>query len=403
MSKSKKTNTTQQSTTVQGPSGAYADMVNGNFADTKARVAAMTPYTGQRVAGFNDLQLRAQQGLLDLSAQKVGSGLLSQAAQTAQGAAAYQPLQISARAYTPATAQASLAQAVSRNQVRDVAAGAISPDAIAAYANPFDSQVIAQTLADLDRQKRIEQVQNASAATRAHAFGGTGAAVMQGMTNDSYARQSALTAANLRQAGWNTALQAAQTDRAARLTADQANQNADLSMAGLLNSNAIANAQARQQADQFNATSQNEAGRFTAGQDFAAQQANQQAGLAANQQGIAAAGLLGNLADQQRAHALGDLNMVSQVGDARQAQLQRELEAAIQAHTEGQALTVQQQQMLNTAMALIPATTTVSQDGKSTTVEKSPVNVLGAIGSIVGMMTGLGWAPLAASAASGGK
>jgi len=362
--------------------------VYNNLNTAAQRAGGLAPYSGQRVTGFNDQQLRGQQGLLNLAEQRPWSGLLDQGAQTAQRAAAYQPQQIAPRTYAPSVAQASLAQTPDRSQVRDISAGSIGADAIAAYTNPWDSQVLDTSLAEIERQKRIEQVQNDALATRSHAFGGTGAAVQRSLTNDSYARQKAQTTAALRQAGWTMGLQAAQADRGARLTADQANQAADLSMAGLLNTTHLANANALQQAGQFNAASFNEAGRFNAGQGFAADQANQQAGLSANQQSLTAAGLLGNFSDQLRNQATGDAGLIGQVGDARQAQAQRELEAALKAWQDDQTVTMNQQQLLNTALALVPATMTTTSDGKSTTVEKKPFDALAALATLAKISAG---------------
>jgi hypothetical protein len=366
--KKKESNQQQQSST-EALDPQIKSALLGNYADAQQRAATFQPYTGQKVAGFNSTQSAAQQGLLSLADQHVGAGLLGQATSAASSAATYKPATITGSSYNPTSAGASKAAAASidRNGVQNVSTGPIGAGQISNYLNPYEDQVVSTSLADLDRQKRIEQLQNAATATRAHAFGGTGAAVLQSQTNDNYARQSASTAAGLRQAGYNTALQAAQTDASRQLSAAQGNQNADLSVAttnaGLLNSVNLANAQAQQQADQFNAGNTNDAARFGAEQSFSAQQANQQAGLQGVQQNVAAAGLLGQISDQQRSQAMADAGLVGQVGDARQAQTQREMDAAYQSWLDGVQLTERQQTLLNQTLGLAGDPTLTQSQG----------------------------------------
>lgn len=399
-----------QSTSTQAFDPAIESALLGNVGTAQNTANSLTPFTGQRVAGFNDTQKAAQTGLLNVANSNVGGGLLSAAGQAATGAATYQPPSITTSAYKPSTitapAQAGLTTAaaanagpvaqasaanIDRGAVQNVATGPVNADQISAYFNPYQSSVVDATNADLNRQRQIEQVGNAAAATKAHAFGGTGAAVLSSLTNDNFTRQTASADANLRSTGYNTALAAAQADAARKLTADQGNQGADLSVAGqnagllnstnqfnagatntsnqfnagLLNTVNLANASAGNQNDQFNAGQKssadlsnqqatNAASQFNASQDLAAQQANQSAGLDANGQAIQAAGLLGNLSNEQQSQAITNAGLLGQVGDAQQAQQQKELQGALDAYTAGQQLTLQQQQVINAALALLP-------------------------------------------------
>jgi hypothetical protein len=421
-SKSKSSSQSQsQSTSTNTLDPTLSNALYGNVQRATAAADSLTPYTGQRVAGFNDTQLSAQNDLTNLAHSNVGGSLLNTAGQAASAAAAYKPQTVNSTAYTPASvtnpapvalntaaaanagpaAQATAAGA-DRGAVQNVSTGPITADQISAYFNPYQSSVVDATNADLQRQKAIDQLNNAAAATKAGAFGGTGAAVLSSLTNDNYTRQMATADANLNSQGYNTALAAAQADVARKLTADQGNQNIDLGVAttnaGLLNTTNLANASTlnsqaalnsgyEQQAnlanaaagnqnaqfntslanatDLANASAANSAAQFNAGQDLAAQQANQQAGLNANSQAISAGGLLGNLSNEQQSQAITNAGLLGQVGDAQQAQSQKELSAALQAYQDGQALTQQQQAMVNSALALLPVTGTVSDSGTS--------------------------------------
>lgn len=203
------------------------------------------------------------------------------------------------------------------------------------------------TLADMERQRQIEQAFNSARAVKNNAFGGTGAEVAAGLTNENYARQMASTAAGLRSQGYTTALSAAQADAARKLQADTSNQGYDWQTAAL-------NAGNEQQAGMFNAQAGTDAARYGADQAYGAQIANQQAAQSAAQTGLSSASLLSQLSDQQRSQAMGDAGLLSQVGDAQYQQQQAQLTAAYDAWLKGQELSVQQQQLLNQATGLIP-------------------------------------------------
>lgn len=101
---------------------------------------------------------------------------------------------------------------------------------IAAYQNPYISQVIDQTTQDLERQRQMQQNAIGAAATRAGAFGGSREAIERAATNEAFQRQLAQTSAGLRQQGFTQAQAAAQQDIANRLQA--AGQLADISNLG---------------------------------------------------------------------------------------------------------------------------------------------------------------------------
>ena len=95
-----------------------------------------------------------------------------------------------------------------------------------AYANPYETQVVQQSLADVGRQAQMGFNQLGAQAQTAGAFGGSRHGIAQGEMGKSYAQQMANTAAQIRQQGFNTALGASQADLQRQLGA--ANQLAGL-------------------------------------------------------------------------------------------------------------------------------------------------------------------------------
>ena len=135
------------------------------------------PYTGKRVAGFSPDQLRAFQatrGMFEAGQQYDPLGTLSQLGQ--------QP--------TPGLLQAD----------------------IGAYQSPYQQQVIDQSMADIQRQADIARQQAQSRAIGAGAFGGSRSALLEGESQRPYIEQQARTSSGLRQAGFEQAQRAAESD-----------------------------------------------------------------------------------------------------------------------------------------------------------------------------------------------
>jgi len=84
---------------------------------------------------------------------------------------------------------------------------------ISAFQNPYEQQVVQNTLQDIEDQRRMGQIAESQRATAARAFGGSRQGVQQSLTNAAALRQAATTAANLRQQGYGQAAQLAQTAR----------------------------------------------------------------------------------------------------------------------------------------------------------------------------------------------
>ena len=141
------------------------------------------PYTGPRVAGFNPDQLRqfqATRGLFETGME-----------------------------YDPLTGIQELAQQQAP-QIGQV--GSLLGADIGAYQSPYQQQVIDQTMADIQRQADIARGMSQDTAIGAGAFGGSRSALLESESQRPYIEQQARTAAALRQAGFEQAQRAAESD-----------------------------------------------------------------------------------------------------------------------------------------------------------------------------------------------
>ena len=141
------------------------------------------PYTGPRVAGFNPDQLRqfqATRGLFETGMQ-----------------------------YDPLTGIQELAQ---REAPQIGQVGSLLGADIGAYQSPYTQQVIEQSMADIQRQADIARGQAQSRAIGAGAFGGSRSALLESESQRPYIEQQARTAAGLREAGFQQAQRAAESD-----------------------------------------------------------------------------------------------------------------------------------------------------------------------------------------------
>lgn len=290
---------------------------------------------------------------------------LNQAMQGTQQGMGYQPMNVQApmaygQGYNAAMAGAqgyNAANAMSQGYnaanvagvspitAQNVNAGQIAGTNLGSYTNPYEAQVVQNSLSDIDRARQMQANELAAQAQKAGAFGGSRAALMQSELGRNALQQAAQTSAQLRQAGFQTAQQLAGQDIASRMQADLANQGANLQAqnmtgqfgmqaqlanqaaqnaagqfgAGAFNTAALQNAASQNQARQFgagafntaglqNAAAMNQAGQFGAGAMntanlanqnamLQAQQLNQAAGLQGAQQRLGAASQMGNLAN----------------------------------------------------------------------------------------------------------
>lgn len=99
--------------------------------------------------------------------------------------------------------------------------GTVAGTSMTPYMNPYTTNVINQSMADLERQRLMQQNAIGAQASAAGAFGGSRQGVAEALTNEAFARQGGQLAANLRQQGFGQAQQMAQQDIQNRLAQAQ--------------------------------------------------------------------------------------------------------------------------------------------------------------------------------------
>lgn len=112
-----------------------------------------------------------------------------------------------------------------------------------AYRDPYESQVVGTSLADIERARQIAATGARSQATQAGAYGGARSALLEAETNRAYADAAARTAAQLRSQGFDRAASISEADANRLMAAASQNMNAyfqgrgqQLQGAGLLSS-----------------------------------------------------------------------------------------------------------------------------------------------------------------------
>ena len=131
---------------------------------------------------------------------QASAGALQQSLGATQQGLGFTPQGISAQTYTPA----------------QIAGTDLTP-----YTNPYESQVVEQTLSDLERSRQMQQNLTGAQATQARAFGGSRQGVAESETNRAFAEQAARAASGLRQQGYQSALGLAGQDVGAQTAAQQ--------------------------------------------------------------------------------------------------------------------------------------------------------------------------------------
>ena len=103
------------------------------------------------------------------------------------------------------------------------------------YTNPYESQVVGQSLQDLERARQMQANQLGAQASQAGAFGGSRQAIMESELGRNYLDQAARTASQLRQAGFQNAQQLAGQDIGYGLQGSQNRQQAASTLGQLSN------------------------------------------------------------------------------------------------------------------------------------------------------------------------
>ena len=161
----------------------------------------------QQVAGMSPMQQQARALLQEnlgagqdylrggLGSVMRGGQLYEQAAQQAMGTSPADPYGFQQRAATAI----------------EGGLEAFNPSGIEAFFNPYEDQVVQQVQQDFDRARRMQEAQSAAQAVGSGAFGGSRAAIaeQEALRNLNRAELDAI--GQLRQQGFNTAMNTAQT------------------------------------------------------------------------------------------------------------------------------------------------------------------------------------------------
>ncbi len=287
-----------------------------------------------------------------------------------------------------------------RASIRDVAGQGFMGGNIDQYMNPYRSQVIDTTMDALDRQRQIQQQQNAASAVQAGAFGGSRQGVVEAETNRAFADQAAQTMAALNTQGFDTAASLQQADADRALQAQLANQGMDQATTqqalnlsgqfGLANQDAALNAALANQGVDMNVGQLNtgytqQANMQNAANNLAAQQSNQATNLTAQQSNQAssleaalanqmasmgsaefqmnAANQLAGMAGQATNRELGDMDTYLGAADMVQGMNQSKLDLAYQNWMDEQNHELNQANILQGAASGYPAGSTTTKGG----------------------------------------
>ena len=278
-------------------------------------------------------------GALDTAPGYIGqsSGAVGQAGRTIQGS--YDPYVgapvYSAQQFSSAPGysaqQFSGAPAYSAQQFSGApaySAQGFDPSSAASFFNPYEDVAVQQALGDIRRQGDIAANQQAANAVQAGAFGGSREGIQRAELDRTVLEQQARTAAGMRQAGYDNALQQAQ----ASFENQQRRSQAESQFGTQVGQQSFEDAQRRSQAQsQFGTQTGQQAFEDAQRRAQAQSQFGTQTQLAAAQQQQGLASLYGNLASAQ-----GDI--ASQYGNIGQAQGNlgaQQLAAAQQAQSQG--------------------------------------------------------------------
>lgn len=333
------------------------------------------PYTNQRVAGFDPLQ---QVGRAEILKWATDTGASSNLDKAANWASSFQnfstptitaPSPITARTITAPTFTAPTVNTPDKLTARTITPQMLRDTDLSAYQNPFENDVIAGTLKDLERARQVQRVADNQSATAAKAFGGARQGVADSQTNSRYLDAVDKSSRELRMAGYDKAVAAALGDIDRRYNADTYNANAGMA-ADQFNINTAldadkTNATFRYNTDNTNAGRLMDASQFNANSGFQTDQFNTNTALdvaktnATNSYnsaglGLRAAGLLGDIAREQDTMGKNKALAIESLGDQGRKLEQARLDAAWEEFQRMLGYPAQQQDIRNKALGIYP-------------------------------------------------
>lgn len=314
--------TTLTQTAIPDYAKPYVERMLGNAESiADPNINPYMQYMGDRVAQFTPLQQQAFTGAqrMQVAPQlQKATDLTGLASQAAMNYGTYDPAKFSA--YSVSNPNLDYYQ---MGDVDRVGTQSFTrPGMAESYMSPYMANVVQRQQQDAARQAAIAgQTQQAQAA-RSGAFGGSGDYLMRGQARNNLARQQGDIFAQGQQAAYTQGQQQFNTEQAARLQAQLANQQAGITMGGQ-------NLQAKLGVQQLGASQDLQAQLANQQQMMQAQQLAEQSrqygaglGLQGLQTALTGAGQLGQLGNQQYTQGMGINQLQSQLGGVQQQQTQ---------------------------------------------------------------------------------
>jgi len=331
-------------------------------------------YQGERVAQFNPLQQQSFTGIAGMqAAPQLGQATagLNTAMQGAYGTNYnYDPYQ---------------AQQIDPNQLQNYQMGPAErvgtqsfaqPGAADAYMNPYMQSVVDIQKREAQRQSGIQGTQQQAQAAQAGAFGGGRDAVMRAERERNLAQQMGDIQATGSNAAYQQAQQQFNAEQQARLQAQQANQQAGITVGS---QNLGANLGVQQLGQQ--AKTANQAAALNAAQLNAQQgQFGANLGLQGLQTGISAANALAGVGQNQYQQNMGINQLQNQYGGQMQQQAQNVLNNQYENFQNAQNYPYQQMNFMSNLVRGLPMTNQTSQ------VYQAPPSTLSQVAGLGGAL-----------------
>jgi len=305
------------------------DMLGQAAAVSNVNANPYMQYMGERVAQFTPLQRQAFTGAQNMQVSpqtQQATDITGLASQAAMNYGNYDPAKFSSY-----NVNAPDLQYFQMGDAERVGTQSFTrPGMAEAYMSPYMQNVVQRQQSDAARQAAIAgQTQQAQAA-RSGAFGGSGDYLMRGQARNNLARQQGDIFAQGQQAAYGQGQQQFNTEQAARLQAQLANQQAGITMGGQ-------NLQAQLGVQQLGAGQNMQSQLANQQQMMQAQQLAEQSrqygaglGLQGLQTALTGAGQLGNLGNQQYTQNMGINQLQSAYGGQQQQQTQNILNNQMQ-------------------------------------------------------------------------
>jgi hypothetical protein len=319
-------------------------------------------YQYNRIAGFDPMQLQAQQAAANMRV----SPYLGQASGIA-GNVANRAMNIN---YDPARFQAERVAAERAAAERATTGRFTDPGVAQSYMSPYMQNVVDIQKREAQRQADIAGTQRGAEAVRSGAFGGSRQAIMEAEAQRNLAQQMGDIQARGSQAAYEQAAQQFQTDEQRNLAMQQANIQAQL-QAALANQQTGLAAALANQAKNLEAQQLSEQSR----------QFGADLGLRGLQTALQGSGQLGQLGQQQFGQAKDIVGMQATAGAERQAMQQRKLQQDYEDFLQQKKFPYQQLQFAQEMLRGMPMSSTES-------IYRAPASAASQLGGLAAMYLG---------------